>query len=364
MHLLRLANSLDRDLFDVTVAVLDGGGAYETMLRDDVDVVILGRPGGSTVARFFRASRPLRKLVESRQPDVLCPVMDIPAVTALFALRNTSRETAVVPLVQCVPSYAYGKQGGWIGRLVYRAMQRWYPRADRIIALSHGVADDVKKIVGSRTPPIDVIHNAGVDKTVRASALAASQADLDRPSGPLVVACGRLAPVKDYPTLVRAMSLVVEQIPGAVLWIVGEGPERSRIEALVQELGLSDSVDLLGFQSDPFAFMAAADVFALSSRHEGFGNVVVEAMACGTPVVSSDCPHGPGEIIDHGVNGLLVPPGDPAALAAAIARVLLDRELQTSLADAGLARSEDFDVNLIARQYEDRLCDVVASTAG
>lgn len=360
MHLLRLANHLDSERYAVTIAVLEGGGDYEPMLKDSVDIAVLDVGPGPTLLRYLKAMRPLRKLVEALQPDLVCPVMDLPAIAALRSLRQLT--VPIVPLVQCVPSYAYGKQGGFSGRLIYQGMRRLYPEAARVIALTHGVAADVRAIVGPSAPTIDVIHNAGVDETVRASARRAQREKPERPLGPLMVACGRLMPVKGYSDLLTAMAQLVREEPEAKLWIVGEGPEREALEALIEELDLEGAVELKGFQSDPFAYMAAADVFVLSSLHEGFGNVIVEAMACDTPVVSTDCPHGPGEIINHGNTGLLVPPAEPEKMADALLRLIRDGSLQGALSLAGRERSEDFSAESIARQYE-RVFDLTTESS-
>jgi glycosyltransferase involved in cell wall biosynthesis len=139
--------------------------------------------------------------------------------------------------------------------------------------------------------------------------------------GPRLITVGTLKPVKDQATLLRAL-VRIRQTHDARLLILGEGSERPKLEALVAELGLTDVVKMPGFRPDPHGYVAHADVFMLSSLNEGFGNVLVEAMACGTPVVSTDCPTGPGEILDSGRYGRLTPVGDADALAAAVLETL------------------------------------------
>ena len=158
---------------------------------------------------------------------------------------------------------------------------------------------------------------------------------------------GRLTPQKDFPPLLRAFCLVRKEIPGAKLIILGEGRERLRLEQLAAELGLPGSAQFPGFVLNPFAFMARAAVFVLSSRWEGFGNVLVEAMACGTPVVSTDCPSGPSEILDGGTFGRLVPPGDAAALAEAILSELRSPHNREAL----MQWADGFSIENILPQY-------------
>jgi glycosyltransferase involved in cell wall biosynthesis len=137
----------------------------------------------------------------------------------------------------------------------------------------------------------------------------------------VLVAVGRLHEQKDFQTLLRAFALVRAR-RSARLIILGEGPERPALEAGVAKLGLTEDVDLPGFVPNPYAFMAGASQFVLSSRYEGLPTVLIEAMACGCPVVSTDCPSGPGEILDNGKYGRLVPVGDAAALAEAMEATL------------------------------------------
>jgi glycosyltransferase involved in cell wall biosynthesis len=145
----------------------------------------------------------------------------------------------------------------------------------------------------------------------------------------------------------------------AELWILGEGSERPKIEAQIERLNIEENVSLFGFRENPFKFMAAADIFVLPSLWEGFGNVIAEAMACGTPVVSTDCPHGPGEIITHGENGLLVPPANPDALSKALLQLLEDQDLRRELSKNGERRAQDFHVSEIGRQYLDLFREVI-----
>jgi glycosyltransferase involved in cell wall biosynthesis len=170
------------------------------------------------------------------------------------------------------------------------------------------------------------------------------------PDGPLVVACGRLKPLKGFAHLIEALAEVRKSVP-AHLWIVGEGDERASLERKIRRLGLQSCVRLLGFRQNPYMYMAAADVFVLSSLYEGFGNVIVEAMACGTPVVATDCPYGPREIIRDGEDGLLVEPSSAQSLARGILRVLGDAELKKRLSEKGSARARDFEAKSIADRY-------------
>ena len=161
----------------------------------------------------------------------------------------------------------------------------------------------------------------------------------------MILGVGRLTQAKDFPTLIRAFALVRKK-RAARLMILGEGEERPKLEALVRELGLEREVTLPGFVDNPYKYMKRAAVFVLSSKWEGFGNVLVEAMALGTPVVSTDCPSGPAEILENGRWGRLVPVGDVYALAEAIIETL-DEEHHPDVAN----RAKDFAVELAVEKY-------------
>jgi glycosyltransferase involved in cell wall biosynthesis len=173
--------------------------------------------------------------------------------------------------------------------------------------------------------------------------------DFDLKLPPVILGVGRLTAQKDFPTLIRAFALVRQQRP-ARLMILGEGPLRPELTALIESLGLGGEVDLVGFQDNPYAYLARSAVFAFSSAWEGFGNVIVEALAVGTPVVSTDCRSGPAEILGHnGEYGRLVPVGDAPALAAAILAVLA----APPDPGTGLRRSADFTIAAIVAQYRE-----------
>jgi glycosyltransferase involved in cell wall biosynthesis len=344
-HTQRLVNQIGRGQFRVQVALARRGGAYESELSPDIPVHILG------TERLASLTLRLRRLLQAQQPDVLCSVMDHMNVVAILAALGCRRPPRVIANVQVSPTNAY--RGPWHTRrqVLLSLLPRLYPRASRVVALSHGVADDLRGLAPTLAGRISVIYNAGLDDSVRAGA--AEPLDLPLPDSerPLLVACGRLTRQKGYPYLLEAFARLQQLIPSQ-LWIVGEGEDRPLLERQIRQSNLGDRVRLLGFQHNPYKYMAAADVFVLSSLWEGFGNVIVEAMACGSPVVATDCPHGPAEIITQDVNGLLVPPADAAALTEAIARVLRDGELRRRLSQNGQLRALDFAAPAVAAQYE------------
>ena len=194
----------------------------------------------------------------------------------------------------------------------------FYGLADGIIAVSQGVADSLVNLAGRPLKQVRVIYNPVVTPEV----LAKAEEPVNHPwfaagEPPVIVGVGRLQALKDFPTLIRAFALVRQHMP-ARLMILGDGEERQNLETLISELGLTSDIALPGFVSNPYAYVSKASVLAMSSLCEGFGNVIAEALACGTPVVTTDCPSGPAEILDFGNYGSLVPLADAEALAQAI----------------------------------------------
>lgn len=352
MQAVRVTNHLDRGRFEVHAAVINGGGSYEATLAPDVTLHVVGGSGllGQVAA--------LRRTIRQVRPDLVCSFLELPNLQAWAACMGLRPRPHLVACVQAPPSISWA--GGGRAAFFRTAVAYYYARAEKIIAISNGVAGDIEGLAPGARAHTEVVFNAGVDEWVESGARQPLEAGDVRPAGPLIIGCGRLVDQKGFPDLIDAFARVRERVPNASLWIVGEGPNRPALERQIASLGLDGAVQLLGFRNNPFRYMAAADLFVLSSVFEGFGNVIPEAMACGTPVVSTDCPHGPNEIITDGVNGLLTPVGDPGALAEAIVKVLSDERLRKRLAKAGQERAQDFTADEIARQYGEVLDRVLA----
>ncbi|HEX2190115.1 MAG TPA: glycosyltransferase [Longimicrobiaceae bacterium] len=343
-HLVRVANALDPARFRVSVAVARGGGAYERELEPHVRFHPLG------VRRMTQALGPLRRLMSSARPDVVCSFLDHANCVAVAAARTLRDPPAVVLGVQAALSHSLHPRRGWKVRVIRRLIPRLYRRADAVVALSQGVRHDLLALEPRLDERIRVIYNAGYDEASLRAAAAPLPPEAPGGDGPLVVACGRLAEQKGFEFLVRAVARVRADHP-VRLWIIGEGERRPGLEAEVERCGLAGAAWMPGFQPDPLRFMRAADVFVLSSLWEGFGNVLVEAMATGTAVIATDCPHGPSEILAEASQGLLVPPGDVDALEAALRRLLADPPLRRSMGAAGRERARHFAAPVVAAEY-------------
>ncbi|WP_013322145.1 glycosyltransferase [Gloeothece verrucosa] len=270
-------------------------------------------------SRFTR----LLKYLQQEQPDTLLTAYHFTNEIALLVKRFAKTSTRVVvsehntisvetqdePLLSSrhwIPS--------WI-KLVY-------PWADGIVSCSMGVAEDLVKITGLPSERIKTIYNPVISATIHQKAQEKVNHTWLAPGElPVILGVGRLELQKDFANLIKAFAQVRESIPARLL-ILGLGSQHSQLKALVEKLELDQQVAFGGFVDNPYAYMARASVFVLSSAWEGLGNVLIEAMAVGTPVVSTDCPSGPAEILAQGKYGELVPVGDSNALAQAIVKVL------------------------------------------
>lgn len=348
---------------------LRGGGAERVMMLLargfaerglKVDLVLAKAEGGyleavpsSVHVEDLNAGRVLSSLpalvryLRREKPRAMLAAMDHANLVALAARRIAGTDTRVVGSVHNTISEAAEGSTHLLGRLVPRLVGRLYPRLDGVVAVSQGVADDLIATTGLSRSRVSVIHNALVTSDLLDQAAEPVEHPWFAPGEPpVVLGVGRLAPQKNFPVLLRAFAAVRRRRP-ARLMILGEGPERGSLEALAAELGVAEDVALPGHVSNPFAYMRAAAVFALSSLYEGCPNVLIEAIACGCSIVSADCPSGPQELLEGGRFGILVPVGDHQALAEGI----LHKLEQPSDKAALRTRAMDFSLPRGVEQY-------------
>ncbi|HXG48434.1 MAG TPA: glycosyltransferase [Methylomirabilota bacterium] len=351
MHLLRLLRHFDRSWVLPALAVARRGGSYEARLPADVPVFGCGwgRLPSSTL-RMQSAIPGLRRLLARERPDVVMAFVDhaVAAVDQALAGGDGARPVFVAGLQNNLQE-SLDHLPRWCENRLRRGILRAYARADHVIALSAGAAETLCELVPEAAGRISVVHNAGYDLDMEQ--LSREEPVLPVPRTSWFLGCGRLTAQKDFLTLLRAFARVRDEVDGE-LWVLGEGEQRRRLERETAALGLGSRVRWPGFVKNPFAFMARATSFVLSSRWEGFGNVITEAMACGVPVISTDCPHGPREILEGGRWGELVPVGDERALADALRAAVLDRQRFQTRAAAARQHVRRFGPVPITRAYE------------
>jgi glycosyltransferase involved in cell wall biosynthesis len=348
-----LANGFARRGHAVDLLLARAEGPYLAEVSADVRIVDFDRSG--VAASLPQLTRYLRR----ERPHAILSMLSHTNVVTLLANRLAGSPSRVVvgersSFIECRRTYRAPRD-----RLIRMMMRVTYPWSSGIITVSDAIIDEIHLAMGIERARFLSVPNPVVPDDIDARSREPFECDIFGQGRPVIVAAGRLAPEKDFATLIRAFKLVRERHDAALV-ILGEGSERPGLESLVAELGLSDHVRLPGFVGNPFPFMRAGAVFALSSRFEGMPGVLVQAMACGTPVVSTDCRTGPREVLEGGKWGTLVPVGDAAALAAGIAESLdrhehpqvrgraerhkeeagVDRYLQALLAPVGDARAD------------------------
>ena len=229
-----------------------------------------------------------------------------------------------------------------------------YPYANRIIAISNGVKDSLVKDIGIDPTKIHVVYNPSADPNIIKFSKEIVPQEFLKSDIPTLISIGRLVPQKDYMTLLKAFNISSKKLKSRLV-IIGEGQERSSIEKYVKDKNMDNEIILLGYQSNPWKYLTNSDLFILSSKWEGFGNVIVEAMLLGIPVISSDCPSGPSEILEKGKLGDLFSVGDHDRLATLIEEKLNNIDQSRDKADLAKKASSLYSTEIISKQNDDIL---------
>lgn len=298
-------------------------------------------------SNLVRARR-LRDAIRRTQPDVV--VSFITAVNVLTLLATAGLGVPVVVSERSHPAHQ------WVGRMwdgLRRVTYRW---ADAVVVQSAEVADWVARIASRER--VRVVPNP----VAPAAAADAPGADSRHLVGPhTIVGMGRLSPEKGFDLLIDAFARIRASYPEWSLLILGEGEERALLEARIQALGLRDAVAMPGRVQHPDAVLRRAGLFVLPSRYEGFPNALLEAMACGLPVVAADCPSGPRQIVRDGVDGVLVRPDDADALAAAVQRLLGAPDERARLAERARSVTSRFALDRVMAQWDELIGAVLGA---
>lgn len=314
--MVNLASGFAAQGINVEFVLVYKKGSYLNQISDRFKIIDLG------VTRLISSVLALANYLKKEQPSILISALEDTNIIAICAAKIAKTKTKV-----CVTVHNNLSQESLnapnLKRKYVPYLIRWiYPFCDRVVAVSQGVGKDLIKF-GIKPQQLTVIYNPIFNQEL----VEKSQENLNfawqkQTDLPYILGVGRLEAQKDFATLIEAFALVKAQIPIRLI-ILGEGSQQEELIALAKSLNLTEEDFLLpGFVNNPFSYMKQASLLVMSSTWEGFGNVLVEAMGLGTPVVSTDCPSGPAEILDNGKYGKLVPVKDPQAMAEAILSTL------------------------------------------
>lgn len=352
--MITLANGFAARGHDVHFVVCRGGGALTEELSDAVQYTDLATGG------VLKSLPGLVRFLRRTRPDALLSTLPHANVVAVWAVDLARTPTTVV--VREAGTFSkYSLEMPRLRRgLLRRLVALNYSRAGAVVSVSDGVARDLRTQIGVRNHDMHVVANP----IVNAAVVQGSKATADHPwmlqkgrdhEVPVVLGMGRLATIKRFDLLIEAVALCRRERRVRLL-ILGEGSERTKLERLAAERGFGDDFSLPGFVANPFALVRAASLFVLSSDSEGLPGALIQAMYCRTPVVATDCPSGPDEILQGGALAPLVPTGDAPAMASAILRALDD----PGDLDACERRAHDFSEDKAVTGYLDLLLANVA----
>ena len=338
---LNLVLGLVQHDIQVDLLLADYSGALLSEVPSQVNVIDL--KGKRVLFSLF----PLVHYLRAQPPDILYSIQTHTSLIAIWAAILARFHAPLIISLHTTLSVSQAASPSIRDWVILKMARLFFRYVDAAICVSQGVAEDFIETIRMPRQRTHVVYNPVVPPGFEQKACAAISHPWFTPDAPpVILAVGRLVIAKDYPSLLHAFSIVRQKQPAHLL-ILGEGTERLRLERLASQLSLAEDVQMPGFVENPLAYMTHARLLVLSSKWEGFGNVLVEALACGTPVVSTDCKNGPREILDNGCFGRLVPVGDVEALAEAILETL-----QTTPDRALLRqRAQDFTLDESVRKY-------------
>lgn len=336
----RLANGIAARGIPTDIVLIRREGVFLDEVAPNVGIVPLG--SRRTAESVYHFARYLRR----ERPQAVFSHMTHTNVAAVLAREFSGAGPRLVLVEHNRFDVALARKKGLV-RLAYKAVPLAYRRADFVAGVAERMRERIGAVTGLPESRITTLHNPVVSPELFDKAAAAPDHPWLADGGaPVLLSVGRLTRQKNFPLLINAFADVVKRRPSRLV-ILGEGEERANLEALVASLDLGDSVSLPGFLPNPFALMSRAAAFVMSSSWEGLPTVLIEALACGVPVISTDCESGPDEILDGGRYGRLVPVDEPQALADAIVATLDDPGDKA----ARISRAKEFDTDNAVDRY-------------
>jgi len=321
--ILTLAEEFSRYNIKVYLVLVKHQGHYISQVPKNIKIINLN-------TNQFYVTQKLSTFLKKYNPDVLLSAMDRPNIVAIWSKTLSRYKGKTIISVHTTTTRSCYNKLSLKSLITPTLVKLFYNKSDLIIAVSKGVSDDLTKKLKIKNKII-TIYNPIDLKNIRLKSMETpSHPWLKNKETPILLGVGRLTKAKNFPLLIKATSLVIKKTPVRLI-ILGEGSDQAKINKLIKKLGLQQIISMPGFVKNPYSYMRRSSVFVLSSLWEGFGNVIVEALATSTPVVSTDCPNGPREILENGKYGTLVPIGDPYKMANAILSTIRSSQKVTHL---------------------------------
>jgi glycosyltransferase involved in cell wall biosynthesis len=342
---------LDRNRFEPVLFLLERSGVYFPEVPQDVRLVCACRSAGYN--KYLTPYYLAKLVLEARRCDVIVGALELRPTYLAYAAAALLGKPVI----------------GWVRVIIDQLLKQWrrwhtkaaqiiYPRLECVVCNSRGTAESIGKVAKIKPQRLRVINNFyETDSIINHSREAVPDWYTAVSGNPVVVAAGRMMPEKGFDILIKAHAKILKKGIDHNLVILGEGTLREELENLVCSLGLENSVFMPGYIRNPYPIIKKATAFVVSSRHEGFGGTIIEALLIGTPVVSTDCP-GPREVLDNGRYGLIAPKEDSTALAEAIAELLTNQVLREKLSTSGVEHAKTFSAANTIGQWEQLLTEI------
>jgi len=343
-----LINFLDEEKYEKWLVLFESKLDYKEKITSSVKIISLKK---KTRWDFLKLIWRLKSVIRNFKPNVVISFLFYANIITVLAkiLSFSKRFKVIICEHNYAPIYLPKSRFAVIKKILLKFT---YSRADLIIAVSDSIKKALVTVFHIPEFKIKRIYNPFYLEEIERLSREDIKLDVFHEKNKILISIGRLTYQKRFDRLLRVFAEIRKKMDNVYLIILGKGELKKELQSLAEELNIDKFVYFVGFQKNPYAWLSKADVFVLTSDYEGLPNVIIEAMACGVPVVSTDCLSGPNEIITNGKNGILVPPQDEKALAEAILKVLQDDNLKSKLIEEGRKRAQDFDIHKILPQYE------------
>lgn len=350
--IIELLENLDRGRFKPALALFEKSGPYLSLVPEDVDLFEISSCNAG-YKKVIKTRKVLTKIISQVKPDLINSHMLNVNLACLRSLVFSKHKIPIITVEHNNVDINIDKQSNLISKAITKhELPILYKLASKIITVSGGIKQNLVQQYKINPEKISIVYNPVNINNIKKRLTASNTRPLAKHNqGKQIVAAGRLTKQKGFADLITAFSILRRAVV-AKLVILGSGELHTELKDLVKRLGLEDDVSLPGFVDNPWSIINESDLFVMSSYWEGFPMILLEVMACGTPIVSTDCNYGPRELIEHENNGLLVPVGDVAKLSEAMLHVLTDNESAEKFVANSISIINRFDSKVVTKNYE------------